>query len=307
MKKLLISILFVLAGLFVVDRLGGMAMWWVCQHTHDVSGPKIKYLASDVYEDVVLMGTSRCNSHYVPSIISDTLGCSVYNGGIDGSDNIFSHYITLNFILSKHKPKVICLELMPSDFEKQPDPFSTISFFAPYFGKSEGADSVFRLAGKYWEYRISHLYRYNAKAISNIAGLAINRNEGGDHGYLPNPQPAQYPTSLGQGYPITKVDSLKLKYVQKFIDLCRKNNIKLVFVVSPMYVKVDKDYYDPLKAIAARNHVPFMDYHTEGLFLDHPDYFRDSNHLWDKGARLYSSIFASDLKRILKGERCRWY
>ena len=40
MKKLLISILFVLAGLFVVDRLGGMAMWWVCQHTHDVSGPK---------------------------------------------------------------------------------------------------------------------------------------------------------------------------------------------------------------------------------------------------------------------------
>ena len=58
MKKLLISILFVLAGLFVVDRLGGMAMWWVCQHTNDVSGTKIKYLASDVYEDVVLMGTS---------------------------------------------------------------------------------------------------------------------------------------------------------------------------------------------------------------------------------------------------------
>ena len=103
------------------------------------------------------------------------------------------------------------------------------------------------------------------------------------------------------------MDSLKLKYVQKFIDLCRKNNIKLVFVVSPMYVKVDKDYYDPLKAIAARNHVPFMDYHTEGLFLDHPDYFRDSNHLWDKGARLYSSIFASDFKRILKGEKGRWY
>lgn len=105
MKKLLISILFVLAGLFVVDRLGGMAMWWVCQHTHDVSGPKIKYLTSDVYEDVVLMGTSRCNSHYVPSIISDTLGCSVYNGGIDGSDNIFPIISRLTLFCQNISPK----------------------------------------------------------------------------------------------------------------------------------------------------------------------------------------------------------
>ena len=99
MKKFIASLVFVLIGGFVVDRVGGMAMWWVNQHTRDISGPKIKYLVNEVHEDVILMGTSRCNLHYVPSIISDTLGMSVYNGGIDASNNIYAHYIMLC-----HKP-----------------------------------------------------------------------------------------------------------------------------------------------------------------------------------------------------------
>lgn len=133
MKKLLISILFVLVGLFVTDRLGGMAMWWVNQYTHDVSGPKIKYLVDSVSEDVLLMGTSRCNLHYVPSIISDSIGLSVYNGGIDASNNIYAHYLILNHILAIHKPKVICLEVMTNDFAEQEDPFSTVTFFCSLF------------------------------------------------------------------------------------------------------------------------------------------------------------------------------
>ena len=143
MKKFIASILFVLIGVFAVDRIGGMAMWWVNQHKHDVSGPKIKYLVNDVHEDVVLMGTSRCNLHYVPSIISDSLGVSVYNGGIDASNNIYAHYIKLNHILAIHKPKVICLELMTSDFAEDKDPFRTVTFFAPYFGRNQRVDSVF--------------------------------------------------------------------------------------------------------------------------------------------------------------------
>lgn len=149
MKKLLSSILFVAVGFFAVDRLGGMIMWWVNQHTHDVSGPKIKYLVNDVHEDVLLMGTSRCNCHYVPSILSDSLGLSVYNGGIDASNNIYAHYLMLNHILAVHKPKVICLEVMVNDFQEEADPFNTVTFFAPYFGINEGADSIFRLAGTF--------------------------------------------------------------------------------------------------------------------------------------------------------------
>ena len=69
MKKFLKSILFIVVVLFAVDRIGGQVMWWVNQHTQDISGPKLRHLANDVNEDVIFLGTSRCNFHYVPSIL----------------------------------------------------------------------------------------------------------------------------------------------------------------------------------------------------------------------------------------------
>jgi hypothetical protein len=65
-------------------------------------------------------------------------------------------------------------------------------------------------------------------------------------------------------------------------------------------MKVDADHYGPLKALAKQNDIPFLDYHTPGLYLDHPEYFLDRYHLWDQPARAFSSLFASDLKRTLE-------
>ena len=165
---------------------------------------------------------------------------------------------------------------------------------------NERADSVFRLAGTYWAYELSHLYRYNAKAISNLAGLLVSRVGNEDHGYLPAPKPIRYPELSGFDKTREDVDVLKLIYLRKFIALCEERDVKLVFMVSPRYCKVGTDKYDVLKEAAAEYDIPFFDYYTKGLFLDHPDYFKDVAHLWDKGARLYTSIFAHDLKLYLQ-------
>ena len=300
MKRLIISCVFILLGVFVADRLGGVAMWWVNQHTQDISGPKMKYLVNEVHEDVLLLGTSRCNLHYVPSILMDSLGMSVYNGGIDASNCIYAHYYILNHILAHHTPKVICLEVMTSDYARQADAFETTSFFAPYVGKNDCADSIFREAGTYWTYRLSHLYRYNAKAVSNMGGLLLNKQSEGEHGYLPIARPAHFPDKPEKQETPAECDSLKLHYLRKFITLCRERDIKLVFMVSPAYRVASADLYDVLKEVASEYEIPFLDYHSQGLYLDHPEYFKDKSHLWDKGARLYTAVFAHDLKRILK-------
>ena len=299
MKKFLYSIVFIVIGVYAVDRVGGLVMWQVNQHTHDISGPKIKYLVNNVHEDVVLMGASRCNLHYVPSVIGDSIGMSVYNAGVDASDNIFAHYMVLNYILAHHRPKVICLEIMTNDYAVQDNSFNTVSLFAPYFGRNERADSVFREAGTYHLYQLSHLYRYNAKAISNIAGLLVNRQEGEDHGYIPSPCPRSFLTNPEPMHTPQQIDSLKLRYLQKFIDRCHSHDIRLVFVVSPAFRVADKDVYDVAKDVAAQNGIPFLDYHTAGLYLDRPELFKDDLHLWHQGACLYSSRFAHDLKAVL--------
>lgn len=300
MKKLFFSIIIIISGIFIVDRIGAKAMWWVNQHTNENAGLKIRTMINDVNADVLLMGTSRCNRHYVPSIISDSIGMSVYNGGIDASDNIYAHYTLLNLILKRYKPKVICLEVSTSDFTNPQDPFSTVSFFAPYFGNNEQSDSIFHLAGLYWQYKLFYLFRFNAKATSNIAGLYVTPQDVGKDGYVPSPQPPHFI----EGKPalaetIGPLDNQKILFIQRFINICKREHINLVFTISPAYTIVEPTHYDKLKEIAGMNNIPLLDYHTKGVFLDHPDYFGDSVHLWEKGATEYSKIFASQLKTLL--------
>lgn len=299
MKRFITTVLSLLVCWYVIDRVGALLMWQVNQHTHDMTSPKIRKIVGGVKDDVIIMGTSRCNSHYVSSIISDTIGFSVYNAGIDGSDNIFSQYIALCYLLKYHQPRLICLEVQNSFVEQETEKFSTTSFFAPYFGKNQQADSVFMDAGTYWLYRICHLYRYNSKAIPNITGLLVDRWENENHGYIPSPQPSFHPDCLRRWADEVVIDNQKIEYLQRFVSHCKTRGVKLIFVISPAYSIVDSKQYAVLRNIARQNHLTFLDYHTQGLYLDHPDYFRDDFHLWDKGSRLYSSIFASDLKAVL--------
>lgn len=299
MRKFAFSFISILVLLWVIDRAGGLLMKQCMAHTNAKSEVKIEHMVNTVDADIVLMGTSRCDCHYIPSILMDSLHASVYNGGISDSDNIYSHYILLNLMLAHHTPKLICLELMAKDISISAAPFSKISFFAPYINASPRADSVFMEAGTYWRYKASHLYRFNAKGVEAIGGLFVNHRDREDHGFFPMPETGDHPTTIENEESLEEVDSLKLSYVKRFIDVCRKNDIKLVFMISPRYSRVDSARYEPLKKVAKENDVPFLDYHSNGLFLDHPEFFRDSGHLWEIGARAYSSIFASDLKRVL--------
>ena len=52
MKKLAYSILIIIAALFAVDRLDGLAMKWVFAHSNDVLAPKLCYIEKGV-EDLV--------------------------------------------------------------------------------------------------------------------------------------------------------------------------------------------------------------------------------------------------------------
>ena len=194
---------------------------------------------------------------------------------------------------------------MPTDYCQQTDTFNALSFFAPLFGYNEAADSVYQLAETYYQYHISHLYRYNAKASSNLLGLVLNRQVGNDNGYIPLPKPNPFPKELATEETKNDIDSLKIRYIQRFVDLCHEKRIKLIFTVSPKYTIVDSAHYHILKDIAKENGIPFLDYHTCRLYHDHAEYFKDSSHLWDDGARKYSQEFANDLKNTIEQNRPR--
>lgn len=298
MRKFIISIFIIIIGILFVDKIVGKVMWWVNLHTNEHACTKIRYMVNEVDMPILLMGTSRCHQHYVSSIIRDSLGMDVYNGGINSSDNIFAHYILLNLILQRYHPQLICLEVSTSDFCRQETPFNSVGFFAPYFGRCEQSDSVFRLANLYWQYKTLHMFRYNAKATSSIAGLFAVPAHIPKDGYVPQPRPdhsINYAPSAMETS--TGIDSTKIDFLQRFVSTCKKNKIKLVFTISPQYSVVYEGAYSILEDIATRENIVLLNYHSQELFLNRPDLFHDYKHLWDEGAKLYTSIFASDLKK----------
>ena len=299
MKKTLFSIFCIIVIWWCIDRVCGMGMWWLNQNSQDTTSPKIKNIVDGLSEDIIFMGTSRCNGHYVSKIIQDSLGISAYNAGIDGSDNIFAQYMALCYILQHHIPKTICLEIQNSFLSEEENSYKTTGYFAPYFGLNENADSVYHTTGDYWLYKLSHLYRYNTKVLANITGQIKHYWENAELGYNPNPEPVCFP-KLGNWQSEDFVISIEKKnYLLRFIRLCQEKGIFLCFTIAPAYARIDTSYYNKLKEIACSYSIPVFDYHTTGLFLDHPEFFKDSYHLWDKGARCYSSIFSSDLKRYI--------
>lgn len=298
-KKTLISIAFILAVFFALDRLGGKGMAWVYEHTNDVVAPKFRQMAGEVDQDILLLGTSRCNRHYVPSIITDSLGLTAYNAGIDATNNIYAHYMALNLVLSYHTPRVVCLEVSQDDYAEEKNAAETTSFFAPYIGRSLQIDSLFKQLGSYWPYRISHLYRYNAKAISNLNGLMAAESPVRTDGFTPHAATDVHPHDPKHEVTPAAVSPAKLHMMEVFINECRSRGIALVMTISPTFTRVDSDFYTPLKQLAAKHDIPLLDYHTPGLFLDCPDLFFDEVHLNVHGAEAYTALFAADLKKAL--------
>lgn len=296
-KKALTSILFLAVGLLVTDRIVGRAAGWINRHSRDAFEVKLRYVVNDIDKDMVLLGTSRCFCHYDPDIIADSIGMTAYNAGLNGSDNIISHYFILCQILRHHTPQVVGVDLMTNDYT------SSHCFFAnktaPYIGICQQADSVFREADNYHFIRFCNLYRYNARILPNIGGLLVNQENLYPNGFEPIPVSKYFPTKTDSVHTPRTIDSLRLKYLHKFIALCQAHDIRLVFMVSPAYSLPEADLYDVLKDIAAANDIPLLDYHTKGVFLDHPEYFHDATHLNVDGAKRYTALFAGDLKRIL--------
>lgn len=302
MKKFILSIVFIIASVFVVDRIGGMIMRKVVMVTKSNNKTeKLRRMCDGITEDLLFLGTSRCEFHYVPSIFTDTLNISAYNGGLNASDNIYAQYAAFSLVLEHSTPKIVCLDVVTNYFIAGDNFGAAVSEFGPYIGQSKRIDDIYLDSHNWLRYNISHLYRYNKFAILYIAGLFVDGSMGKyrDKGYEALPEMEYKIGELKNSSFVYSYSESKMDYLHKFLDLCTEYDIMPVFVVSPRYTIANKDEYSVYKQIAAENNIPFFDYHTSRLFHDRPDLFRDHNHLWDKGAREFSAIFAHDLKQYL--------
>ncbi|MFD3003475.1 hypothetical protein ACFS7Z_24165 [Pontibacter toksunensis] len=93
-------------------------------------------------------------------------------------------------------------------------------------------------------------------------------------------------------------NKLQVNHLKKIINLCKKHNVELIFVVTP----VTKEYFNSVQnyqeftdlagGIASDYSIPLIDYNTEeGLILDSQSDFYDKDHLSQAGVEKFNAAF----------------
>lgn len=294
MRKLLTTIAVTALLFFVADRTLGLGLAWLYERSNATDEYKVSASCTETTAPVLFMGSSRCLHHYVPRVFERELGRDCFNAGDWGIKNIYYHYGLLSNILTRYTPETIVLEVHPSEWLALP--FSgpeRAGSLAPYCGMSQGCDSMLRLAGSYWPYRLSHVYRY-AGTLPNLVAGRWGPMDRRLKGWRPMDGVADTTGMKPERFDFEH-DADRIALLDRFTSLCRQNHIRLILAVSPMYVCCDDDVFAFVRDYGRRHGLTVLDHFRDSAFVGHRELFYDRGHLNREGALRFSQVLAREL------------
>lgn len=287
-----------MALLFIMDFVLGSVM----HKLYFSIDNKYSYGILKTKADVIIVGSSRAEHHYIPSILSDSLGLSCFNMG-SGGQNIYYQYGVVKSLMDRYTPQIILLDIIPIDYCITGETHNTekLAALLPFYRDVSGVREVIELRGPLEKYKlISRSYPYNSQ-ISNIIYSYVRKGDNSGlvlAGYIPlKGEMKDYQTisNLQTDY---ELDPMKALYLNKLKDLCRLKGVKLIMLYSPVfYGKYDESDL-LLKDVADKANIDFWSYKTYTPIITDVTLFNDGYHLNNKGAQEYTSLISANLRAI---------
>lgn len=240
--------------------------------------------------DVVFLGSSRANNHFVTSEF-ETIGLKAFNFGMSGA-SLEETLLLLDILIDKKNIiKNVVLEI---DLNIQNESFSdaTRATFMPYLNNNSIVSNFYQ--SKLKEYNLNSyfpFYRYikNETKIGfremlfSLANKKSNFFE--SRGYAP-----LYGTKKDLSYNLENIKPIRNKYYERIKQLCSLNNIKLLVVTTPMCENTKGlDYFEKVQKLYPEIH------NFENTITD-DKYFSSCGHLNDEGAKKFTRVLIDSLK-----------
>lgn len=284
----------------VIDLWVGFTGDYLQAHAKSGDTYKTNSLVIKDNHDILVFGSSRACHHYDTPFLSDTLGLDVYNAGYDGNGVVLA-YGLLDMVLERYQPKLVVLDVEPAFdinvYSADNGHKRYIGLLKPYYRHS-GAEEVIRdVSEEEWYKCFSGMMRYNttifSKALDNVRGGTSDNK-----GYLPITGSNVSETTKKEKDK-SNIDHFKLKYFERMLLLARSNNIPIMVVASPKLGVESSDGLQPVIELCEKHDVPFVDYYANAEFIQHKDWFKESMHLNNVGARLFSERLIDDIGNML--------
>jgi len=251
---------------------------------------KIEYVyhASPQQYDVVFLGSSRANNHFVAPLFEEK-GIKTFNYGMSAS-HLFEASLLLKLMVErKFVIKKLILETDMNLANETRDAGISAQFL-PYLHDSEIIKDHFSVEQDFWKLYYIPFYRYLA-FDAKIGFREMNRSW--------RQVPTNYLDNLGY-HPlggkkkgnmkndIRKMQPLDNRYYKEIKAICKANNIELIALMTPMCSNVKGlDYFDRVKS-------KYPEIHNYENAVEGDEYFSSCGHLNDEGARKFTAIILKD-------------
>lgn len=234
--------------------------------------------------DVVILGSSRANNHFVPELFQNK-GMKTFNYGMSGA-HLFEASLLLKLMAERHyKIKTVILE---ADLGLCNDKLAEgiTSKFLPYLHHSEIIKNHFLNQNDFNAWYYIPFYRYiDFDAIIGFREMYKTATHQPtnvlDHlGYHPlmSNQPGNMKNDIRALKPIRN------KYYEEIKQICKANKYHLITVMTPMCSNVKGlDYFEK-----ANQMYPEI-YNLENA-VQGDQYFSSCGHMNDAGARLFTKV-----------------
>jgi hypothetical protein len=288
MKQFLIFTVKTLVLLFLL--LGVLDFAYTTVYVHSKNRGKIDYVfnSSARKYDVVILGSSRANNHFVSDLF-EKQGLKTFNYGMSGG-HLFEASLLLKLMIErKYEIKNVILEAdlnLSNDHQAE----GISAKFLPYLHRSETIKNHFESEPDFKELYYIPFYRYlkfeTRIGIRETFFTAIQKKskllEKG--GY--------YSLGTTKGNMKNNINNLNPlphnRYYEEIKALCKANNINFIAIMTPMCENVTgMNYFDKV-------HKAYPEIHNYENAVVENKYFSSCGHMNDEGARRFTSIIIRD-------------
>jgi hypothetical protein len=257
------------------------------------------YSLDSTKADIIILGPSRAKCSYVPDIIEDSLHLTCYNAGKDGSF-IFYNYAVFKEITKRYNPKLVIFDIAPDELEYRIYEYERLSILLPYYKTHPEIRPIVDMSNPFVKIKlISSIYPYNSLIFKiGMGNLEFNKKrEPSKSGFVP------YFAVMKNELPDTMkikpstIDENKINALKDIITTCKKKNIQLVFVYSPVYSIIRDSYYYPLISdYFSGYNVEYIDLSNDPVFINNPQYFSEKIHLNNDGANVFTTMVLKEIE-----------
>ena len=250
---------------------------------------KIDYVYNSAARDfdVVILGSSRANNHFVAPMFVKK-GLKTFNYGMSGG-HLFEASLLLKLMVErKYTIKNVILETdLNLSNEKRDDGVS--SRFLPFIHNSKTIRDHFSEEPDFNELYYVPFYRYvafDSKIGFRELYKSVTRETTTYLAHL-----GYYPLVNKKGNmknDITALKPIQNKYYEEIKQICKANNINLIAVMTPMCANTKGlDYFKKVNKM-------YPEIHNYENAVEGDHYFSSCGHLNDAGAKMFTSKIIKD-------------